>query len=36
MYQIFVYPIALNLWRWELRTCGALLRCGTARARVVA
>jgi hypothetical protein len=30
MYEIFVYPITPNLWRWELRCGGALLRCGTA------
>jgi hypothetical protein len=30
MYQTSVYPITPNLWRWELRCGGALLRCGTA------
>jgi hypothetical protein len=31
MYEISVYPITPSLWRWEIRTCGALLRCGTTR-----
>jgi hypothetical protein len=30
MYALSVYPIAPNLWRWEIRCGGALLRCGTA------
>jgi hypothetical protein len=30
MYQLSVYPITPNLWRWEIRSGGALLRCGTA------
>jgi hypothetical protein len=30
MYEISVYPITANLWRWEIRCGGALLRCGTA------
>jgi hypothetical protein len=30
MYQVSVYPITPNLWRWEIRSGGALLRCGTA------
>jgi hypothetical protein len=30
MYQLTVYPITENLWRWEVRCGGALLRCGTA------
>lgn len=29
MYEISVYPITPSLWRWEIRTCDALLRCGT-------
>jgi hypothetical protein len=33
MYQVSVYPITRNLWRWEIRSGGALLRCGTARTR---
>ena len=36
MYQISVYSITPNLWRWELRCGGALLRCGTAPTRVAA
>jgi hypothetical protein len=30
MYQLLVYPITPNLWRWEIRLGGVLLRCGTA------
>lgn len=30
MYQVFVYPITPSLWRWEIRSGGALVRCGTA------
>jgi len=26
MYQVSVYPITPNLWRWEIRCGGALLR----------
>ena len=33
MYQITVYPITSDLWRWEIRCGGALLRCGTATTR---
>jgi hypothetical protein len=36
MYQVSVYAIMPNLWRWEIRCGGALLRCGTAPTRVVA
>jgi hypothetical protein len=36
MYQISVYPITPNLWRWEIRSEGALLRCGTAWTRAAA
>jgi hypothetical protein len=36
MYQTSVYPITLNLWRWEIRRGGALLRCGTAYTRIAA
>jgi hypothetical protein len=36
MYQLSVYPITPNLWRWEIRCGGALLRCGTAYTRVAA
>ena len=34
MYELSVYPVAPNLWRWEIRCGGALLRCGTAPTRV--
>jgi hypothetical protein len=30
-YQIVIYPIAAYLWRWEIRSGGVLLHCGTAR-----
>jgi hypothetical protein len=33
MYEISVYSITPNLWRWELRCGGALLCCGTAPSR---
>jgi hypothetical protein len=36
MYQLSVYAITPNLWRWEIRRRGALLRCGTAPTRVAA
>jgi hypothetical protein len=36
VYQVSVYLITLNLWRWEIRWGGALLRCGTAPTRVAA
>jgi hypothetical protein len=36
MYQVSVYPITPDLWRWEARCGGALLRCGTAPTRVAA
>jgi hypothetical protein len=36
MYELSVYPIATNLWRWEIRCGGALLRCGTAPTKVAA
>jgi hypothetical protein len=36
MFQLSVYPITPNLWRWEIRCGGALLVCGTASTRVVA
>ena len=36
MYQVLVYAITNNLWRWEIRCGGALLRCGTAPTRVTA
>ncbi len=34
MYQVSVYDITPYLWRWELRSGGALLRCGTAPTRI--
>ena len=30
MYELSVYPITPDVWRWEIRCGGALLRCGTA------
>jgi hypothetical protein len=36
MYQILVYPITPELWRWEIRCGGALLLCGTAANQVTA
>jgi hypothetical protein len=36
MYQFSVYAITSNLWRWEIRCGGALLRCGTAPNKVAA
>jgi hypothetical protein len=36
MYQVSVYAITSNLWRWEIRSGGVLLRCGTAPSRVAA
>jgi hypothetical protein len=36
MYQVSVYPITPNLWRWEVRSGGVLLRCGTASTLVAA
>jgi hypothetical protein len=36
MYQLSVYPLTPNLWRWEIRCVGTLLRCGTAYTRVAA
>jgi hypothetical protein len=36
MYQVSVYAITPNLWRWEIRCGGALLRCGTTLTRVAA
>jgi hypothetical protein len=36
MYQTSVYSITPNLWRWEIRCGGVLLRCGTAATRVAA
>ena len=36
MYQLSIYAITPNLWRWEIRSGGALLRCGTAYSKVAA
>ena len=36
MYEISVYSITPNLWRWEIRCGDALLRCGTAWTREAA
>jgi hypothetical protein len=36
MYQVFVYSITPNLWRWEIRCGGALLCCGTAASQLAA
>jgi hypothetical protein len=36
MYQTLVYAITPNLWRWEIRCGGALLRCGTASTKAAA
>jgi hypothetical protein len=36
MYELSVYPITPNLWRWEVRCGRALLRCGTAPTRAAA
>jgi hypothetical protein len=33
MFQISLYPIAANLWRWEVRYGSTLVRCGTAPSR---
>jgi hypothetical protein len=36
MYEVFVYAITADLWRWEIRSRGALVHCGTAPTRVAA
>jgi hypothetical protein len=36
MYQLSVYPITPDLWRWEIRCGGALLACGTAPTKLTA
>jgi hypothetical protein len=36
MFELSVYPVTPNLWRWEIRCSGALLRCGTAPTRAAA
>ena len=30
-YQILIYAIVPNLWRWEIRSDATLVRCGTAK-----
>ena len=35
-YEITIFPIAKNLWRWEIRLDGELIRCGTAKDKVAA
>jgi hypothetical protein len=34
--SVSVYAITPDLWRWEIRREGALLRCGTAPTRAAA
>jgi len=29
MYEILIYPITPDLWRWEIRCDESLLYCGT-------
>ena len=36
MYEVSVYAITPNLWRWEIRCDGALLRWGTAATSTMA
>ena len=36
MYETSIYSIAPNLWRWEIRCGGALLRCGTTATKAAA
>ena len=36
MYELKIYEIVENLWRWEIRCGGALLRCGTAHTEAAA
>jgi hypothetical protein len=36
MYELSIYPITPDLWRWEIWCGSALLRCGTAPTRVAA
>jgi hypothetical protein len=36
MYQVLVYSITLYTWRWEIRSGGTLLRCGTAPTKAAA
>lgn len=34
MYDVTIYPVSPNLWRWEIRSGGSLLRCGTSPTRL--
>ncbi len=36
MYETSIYSIAPNVWRWEIRCGGALLRCGTTSTKAAA
>ena len=36
MYDILIYLITPNLWRWEIRCDNVLLRCGVARSKLIA
>jgi len=36
MYEVLVYAISADLWRWEIRRGGILLQCGTAPTRSAA
>ena len=36
MYQVSVYAITSELWRWEIRRDGALVYCGTAPSKSTA
>jgi hypothetical protein len=35
-YDIRIYEIVKDLWRWEIRSEGKLLRCGTAENKAAA
>ena len=36
MYQVQIFPITPDVWRWEVRCGFVLLRCGTAATRQAA
>jgi hypothetical protein len=36
MYQVHVYSISPYTWRWEVRSGGTLLRCGTSPSKTAA
>ena len=36
MYELQIYEIVKDLWRWEIRCGGALLCCGTAHTEAAA